>query len=99
MAILKIKDENGNFINIPSIIGKTGPQGPQGEQGIQGPKGEQGIQGIQGIQGPQGPKGDKGDPGETPDLTEYATKNYVNELIGNINTELSTLTTVSEVSK
>lgn len=39
MAILKIKDENGNFINIPSIVGPkgaTGPQGPEGKQGVSG---------------------------------------------------------------
>lgn len=30
MAILKIKDKNGNFINIPSIIGEQGPQGETG---------------------------------------------------------------------
>lgn len=27
MAILKIKDENGNFINVPAIKGETGPKG------------------------------------------------------------------------
>ena len=63
MAILNIKDENGDFIAIPSTVGpqgekgETGPQGPQGEQG---PKGEQGPQGPAGPQGEQGPKGDPG---------------------------------------
>ena len=36
MAILKLKDENGNFINIPAIQGETGPQGPQGPKGEDG---------------------------------------------------------------
>lgn len=35
----------------------------------------------------------------SPDLSNYSTKEYVNNLIGNINTELATLTTISEVSK
>ena len=45
MAILKIKDENGKFIGIPSIIGP------------------------------------KGDPGETPDLSNYYTKEEVDEAV------------------
>ena len=105
MAILKIRDENGTFINVPAIKGEkgaVGPQGPKGEQGIQGPKGEQGIQGIQGIRGErgekgeQGPKGEDGKDGVTPDLTNYATKDYVNNLVGNINIELASLTEVVE---
>lgn len=57
-AILRVRDENGNVIDIPTIVG---PQGPQGEKGDQG---------IQGIQGPQGPKGEKGDPGNDYILTD-----------------------------
>lgn len=60
MAILKIKNENGEFINIASIVGP------------------------------------KGEPGETPDLSNYATKEEVDEKIGDINTILATLTEVSE---
>lgn len=37
MAILKIKDENGVFINIPSI---KGDKGEKGDVGPQGPKGD-----------------------------------------------------------
>ena len=36
-AILRIKDENGNWIDIPAIVG---PQGPAGEPGAKGDKGE-----------------------------------------------------------
>ena len=57
MAILNIKDENGDFIAIPSTVG---PQGEKGETGPQGPQGEQGPQGPAGPQGEQGPKGDPG---------------------------------------
>ncbi len=40
MAILKIRDENGNIIEIPAFKGDKGDTGPQG---IQGPKGEDGT--------------------------------------------------------
>lgn len=62
-GILKIKDEQGNWITIPAIKGAKGDkgeqglQGEQGPQGIQGEQGPQGPQGIQGRQGPQGPQG------------------------------------------
>jgi hypothetical protein len=49
MAILKIKDKNGKFINIPSIIGKDGEKGEQGIQGIQGEKGDKGDIGDTGY--------------------------------------------------
>ena len=71
MAILRIKDENGNFINIPTLKGEkgdVGPQGPQGEQGIQGPKGQDGY---------------------TQDLSNYYTKNEVDELVGDIESVLN----------
>lgn len=51
MAVLKIKDENDNFIDIPAIVG------PQGPQGIKGDKGDKGDTGATGPQGPQGPAG------------------------------------------
>ena len=43
--ILYVKDENGEWIPIPSIVGpegkdgQPGPQGPEGPQGPQGPAG------------------------------------------------------------
>lgn len=70
--------------------GEMGPQGPQGEQGprgIQGPQGRAGNRGPQGIQGPQGeqgPEGPAGKDGKDADLTGYATEEYVNNLIGDI---------------
>jgi hypothetical protein len=36
MAILRLKDENGNWVNIPSLVGPAGPQGPQGPKGEDG---------------------------------------------------------------
>ena len=51
--ILRVKNENGEVVDIPAIVGPRGPQGPQG------------IQGVHGIRGEQGPKGDKGDKGDS----------------------------------
>lgn len=86
--------------------GETGPQGPQGEQGIQGepgPQGEQGIQGIQGPQGiqgetgPQGPQGETGPAGASYDDTAIREEIAdIESQIGDINTILSTLTTIEE---
>lgn len=67
MEILKIKDSQGNWVEIPAIIGPkgdTGEQGPQGPQGIKGDTGEQGPKGEVGPIGPQGPQGIKGDTGD-----------------------------------
>ena len=38
--ILKIKNEQGEWINVPAIKGDTGPQGPVGPQGPKGDPGE-----------------------------------------------------------
>lgn len=48
MAIMRLLDENGEFINIPAIQGAPGKDGAQGPQGIQG---EQGVQGPPGKDG------------------------------------------------
>lgn len=93
MAILKIKNENGEWIDIPAIVG---PEGPKGEQG---PKGDTGERGPEGLQGPIGPAGqdyilteaDKQEiadmveiPSEDIDLSDYYTKSEVDGLIPNI---------------
>ena len=39
----------------------------------------------------QGEKGDKGDKGETPDVSQFATKSYVDGLVGNIETLLNNI--------
>ena len=64
--------------------GPMGPQGPQGEQGPQGNRGPAGTRGPQGLQGPQGEQGPAGKDGKDADLTGYATEEYVNNLIGDI---------------
>ena len=45
MSILKIKNLDGSWIEIPALQGE---QGPQGIQGIQGPQGEKVIKVKQG---------------------------------------------------
>lgn len=62
--------------------GETGPKGERGEKGETGERGPQGIQGLQGPRGEQGPVGPKGEDGETQDLSDYATKEYVDSKSG-----------------
>ena len=91
-AVLKsgTSELKGNLSN--SIIqgaqgpaGPMGPQGPQGEAGPMGPQGPQGEQGIQGEPGPQGPAGptDYNLMENKPDLSVYASTDYVDEAINN----------------
>lgn len=54
MVILKVRDKNGNLVEIPAIIG---PRGPRGETGATGPQGERGETGPAGPQGETGPAG------------------------------------------
>lgn len=78
--ILQIKDENGNWVNIPAIVGPRGPVGPQGPKGETGDVGPQGPQGVQGVQGPQGPQGEVG---PAVDMSNYYTKDEVDTNINN----------------
>ena len=48
MAILKIRDEDGNVYEIPALKGTPGSQGPQG---IPGPQGESGAAGYTPVKG------------------------------------------------
>lgn len=78
---------------IQTIELTPGPRGPEGPQGIQGPTGPKGATGEQGPEGPQGPRGykgeqgeqgPKGDKGDTPSLEGYATEQYVDDALDNI---------------
>ena len=76
--------------------GDQGEQGPKGDKGEPGQDGKDftydmftpeqlaALKGPQGDKGEKGDKGDKGDPGEVPNLDGYATKEYVDNLIGDI---------------
>ena len=59
------------------------------------------IKGPKGDKGDKGDKGEPGEPGETPDLTNYATKNYVNNAIDAIdipdNTPIATTQVAGKV--
>lgn len=94
MYILKIKNENGEFEDIPAIVG---PRGEQGTPGPIGPNGKDGVDGKNGVDGKDG---------KTPVLgVDYwtesdktAVKNYCNSYIdsqlGTINEQLASLTEV-----
>lgn len=90
MAILKIKDANGNVIDIPAIRGpqgEPGKDGAQGPQGEKGDKGEQGIQGEKGETGATGATGPKGEDGKTPVKgIDYWTAADKQEIINELNT-------------
>ena len=60
-------------------------------EGIEGPMGPQGPQGEVGPQGPQGEPGKDGKDADPVDLTGYATEDYVNEAIGDINAILDAI--------
>lgn len=74
MAIMRLLDENGEFINIPAIQGAPGKDGEQGPQGEPGPKGDKGEPGKDGI---------------TQDLSNYYNKNEIDTMIGDIESLLS----------
>ena len=63
--ILRVKNENGEVIDIPAIVGPRGLQGPQGIQGIRGIRGEQGLKGDKGDKGDRGNDGTAFVPDET----------------------------------
>lgn len=65
LAILKFKQADGKWVEIPAIKGEQGAQGEKGDTGATGPQGPTGAAGPQGAQGEQGEKGDKGDKGDT----------------------------------
>ena len=50
-AILKVKNENGEWVHIPAIIGPEGPIGPIGPKGDTGPRGDKGDKGANGEDG------------------------------------------------
>ena len=65
--------------------------GPRGEKGDKGDKGDTGETGL------KGEKGDKGDPGETPDLSNYATKEYVKNEMTTLEVDLTPYYTKTEI--
>ena len=56
---------NGEWVQIPAILGPTGQVGPTGPTGERGPVGPIGATGEVGGIGPTGPQGNQGVPGAT----------------------------------
>lgn len=88
MAVIKYRiTPDGEWLDFPTIQGPPGKdgepglQGPMGPQGPQGEKGSVGPQGPQGETGPIGPAGPQGEAGPAPDMSNYYTKEEVDELI------------------
>ena len=49
-AIIRVRDENGNVIDIPAIVGAPGEKGETGAQGEKGDKGDPGaVQTVNGV--------------------------------------------------
>lgn len=46
---------------------------------------------LEGLKGEQGPQGPQGEPGPAPDLTGYATNEYVDNKIGDIESALDAI--------
>ena len=95
MAILKIKNENGEWIGVPAIVGPPGEKGADGtmtfedltEEQREQLRGPQGIQGPQGDIGPVGPEGPAGKDGYTPERgVDYWTEEDKAEIIASIPT-------------
>lgn len=76
--LLSVKDDEGNVIPVPVLIGPKGDKGDPGRDGtvafeeltaeqvaaLKGDKGDKGDPGEQGPKGEQGIQGEKGEPGE-----------------------------------
>lgn len=43
MSILRVRNEDNTWSDIPAIRGQDGPQGPQGPEGPAGPAGDPGV--------------------------------------------------------
>lgn len=88
MAILKIKNANGEFENVPAIIG------PQGEQGTQGTIGQNGKDGKDGVDGHTPILGvDYWTESDKAAVQNYC-NSYIDSQLGTINEQLASLTEV-----
>lgn len=69
--------------------GKAGKSGTDGTDGADGVNGATGPVGPMGPIGPQGPAGADGEDGTTPDLSGYATEDWVKALIAALGCEIT----------
>ena len=95
MAILRIKDESGNIISIPSIKGDKGDPGEKGDKGDTGAKGDKGDSGVY-IGSGDMPDGCniKIDPEGEAD--EFVTKQEFNNALGDIDKALDAIIEIQE---
>lgn len=56
MPILRVRDVNGNWVDIPAIVGPVGPKGADGTMTFEDLTPEQ----RESLRGPEGPKGADG---------------------------------------
>lgn len=67
LAVLKFRQADGTWVDIPAIKGAAGPRGATGATGATGPTGAAftydmfTTEQLEGLKGPKGDKGDKGD--------------------------------------
>lgn len=86
--------------------GDRGPAGPQGVEGPTGPMGPTGPRGPMGMQGPIGPMGEVDDVRVRAILDEmldteadiFATRNYVDIAVANLNTAINTKANKTDVA-
>lgn len=80
--ILRIRDENGNFINIPAIVGAPGKDGKDGAKGTDG---YTPVKGVDYFDGAPGKDGQDGQDGYTPIKgTDYFTESDKQEMIDRV---------------
>ena len=58
--IIQVKNQNGEWVNIPAIVGPPGPQGEPGVPGMPGKDGKPGEKGERGLRGLPGKDGKDG---------------------------------------
>ena len=80
MAILKIKNEDNTWVEIPALQGEPGIQGPQGPKGEDGAPGKDGLNGEPGVPGKDGYTPVKG--------VDYWTEEDKRAIINEINREM-----------
>ncbi len=62
-AILRVRQADGSWVEIPALVGAQGPKGDQGEKGATGATGATGAQGPKGDTGATGASGKDGSNG------------------------------------
>ena len=75
LGILRVRQADGSWKEIPALTGRQGPKGDPGEAFTYDDFTEEQLAALQGPQGPAGPKGETGDPFEYDDFTPEQLEN------------------------